>query len=277
MLTLICKDSPEGILSAIYEAWAFPLPNSELAIVIEGQYQQELFTEYKETVCNEKYASKVADSIHRKLSPEVWNWVWLALMAQEADKAQIIFSFLRTAFSDGARVTKQLARPEVMRIFELKRMVSRELQHLQGFVRFAETKDGILISGITPKHRQVPLVAPHFSNRFPQERFIIYDKKRCEAVVHEPGAGWYLTETDRVDLLEEIVRQSENDEFAKLWKAFFKSIAIEKRSNKSCQNCLLPKRFRPNMTEFRNPQHGMKEECSYSLDTVNFNEHDARA
>lgn len=251
MLKLICKDQPESILSGIYDAWARDCPNREIELVLDGQYQREFFAEYRDARDERELAQKVADTVNRKLSPEVWRWVQYALMADASDKAQAIFVFLRCAFGVGKEVLNQYARPEVMRVYELQRMVGRETQHLCGFVRFADTWAGVLVAGLTPRHRQIPLLAPHFADRFPQERFLLYDKKRKEAAVHEPGAGWYLTCTDRIDLLESLIRESEQDIFGELWQAFFRAIAIEQRENPRCQGNLLPRRFRGDMTEFR--------------------------
>lgn len=251
MLKLICKDDPEAILAGIYEAWADPCPNRDITLLLEGQYQQELFSEYRPARESRQLAEKVADSINRKLSAGVWSWVRDALMADAPDKAQAVFSFLRTAFGVGSGILTQYGRPEVMRVYELQRMVERECQHLKGFVRFADTKAGVLVAVLTPKHRQLPLLAPHFADRFREERFLLFDKKRKEAVVYEPDTGWYLTQLQENGALSKLIRAAEADIYGELWQIFFRSITIEQRRNIRCQKTLLPLRFREDMTEFR--------------------------
>lgn len=251
MLKLVCRDEPEAILSAIYEAWADSCPNSEIEIILEGACQQVLFCEYRCAKESRIWAERVADSILQKLSLTVWEWVRSALMADEPDKAQAIFQFLRYAFRVGSSAVKQYARPEVMRVFELQRMVNRERHLLLGFTRFADTKAGVLVALITPKHRQAALLAAHFANRFPNERFLICDQKRGEAVVYVPDIGWYLTQWSNDARLREMISEAEQDTYGELWNCFFQSVTIEERHNIRCQNNLLPLRFRPNMTEFR--------------------------
>jgi len=250
MLIYICDDQPEAILSAIYDAWADPTPNRDIRLEVGWQGQQELFCEYRSARVDMEKAGKVAETIERKLGMHVWEDVRYALMADECDKAQAVFSFLRTAFKEGSAVRRQLARPEVMRVMELGRMVSRERHLLLGFVRFADAADGVLVSQIEPKHRQVPLLAPHFAERLNTERFILYDKKRKEAAVYSPEFGWYLT-TGEASGIEDMIKKSETDGYGSLWKIFFESITIEQRYNPRCQRNLLPLRFRPQMTEFR--------------------------
>ncbi|MBQ8638790.1 MAG: TIGR03915 family putative DNA repair protein [Lachnospiraceae bacterium] len=256
MLVFQCEDQAESILTGVYDAWADPVPNREIRLVLSDDGQQELFCEYRKVKTDDKKAQKVAESIVRKLGKWIWSDVEFVLLADAADKAQAVFSYLRLAFSIGPEIRQQLARPEVMRICELVRMVSREQQHLFGFVRFADTPEGILIAQLEPRHRQIPLLAGHFAERLNTERFILYDKRRREAAVHSPEHGWYLT-MGEADGIEEMIRCSERDGYAELWQVFFDSIAIAQRTNPRCQQNLLPMRFRPHMTEFRRDKSGI--------------------
>ena len=249
MLCMICGDQPEAILTGIYDAWADPVPNREIRIQLAGSGQTELFCQYRTVTASMEKAQKVARSIRAKLGADIWEDVEVALMAAEADKGQAVFQYLRTAFAVGKQVKNDLGRPEVMRIFELNRMVRREYQHLQGFVRFADVPSGVLVAQLEPKHRQVPLLAPHFAERLNTERFILYDKGRKEAAVYAPERGWYLTIGEAAGI-DRLIRESEQDGYASLWQVFVDSIAIAERRNPRCQDNLLPKRFRPCMTEF---------------------------
>lgn len=250
MLIYLCEDQPESILTGIYDAWADPEPNRNIRLSVSDQGQQELFCGYHTVHTDMEKAQKVADSIERKLGPGIWEDVEASLAADAEDKAQAVFSYLRIAFAKGPAVRQELARPEVMRIYELKRMVTREYRNLLGFVRFADTPEGILVAQLEPRHRQVPLLAPHFAERLNTERFIMYDKRRKEAAVYTPGLGWYLTMGEAAGI-DSLIRESERDGYASLWQVFVRSIAIEQRRNPVCQRNLLPMRFRPCMTEFR--------------------------
>lgn len=250
MLIYICEDQPESVLSGIYDAWADPMPNREIRLRMEYDGQQELFCEYRPAVSDREKAQKVARSVFSKLGSDVWKTVEAALLADEPDKAQAVFDFLRVAFLAGPGILRELGRPQVMRVCELERMVRNECHLLYGFVRFADTADGILVAQIEPRHRQIPLLAPHFAQRLNTERFILYDRRRREAAVYSPQTGWYLTEGEARGI-EELIRESERDGYASLWKVFFDSIAVGQRANPRCQRTLLPLRFRPQMTEFR--------------------------
>ena len=92
------------------------------------------------------------------------------------------------------------------------------------------------------------LLAPHFSDRFPNENWMIYDKKRQKVLAHEQGgectvyiqAVLNTQETDPV----------QSDEYENLWKAFCSHITIPERKNPGLQRQFVPLKFRSNMPEF---------------------------
>ena len=96
--------------------------------------------------------------------------------------------------------------------------------------------------------RVLELLAPHFSDRFPNENWMIYDKKRQKVLAHEQGgectvyiqAVLNTQETDPV----------QSDEYENLWKAFCSHITIPERKNPGLQRQFVPLKFRSNMSEF---------------------------
>ena len=97
--------------------------------------------------------------------------------------------------------------------------------------------------------RVLELLAPHFSDRFPNENWMIYDKKRQKVLAHEQGgectvyiqAVLNTQETDPV----------QSDEYENLWNAFCSHITIPERKNPGLQRQFVPLKFRSNMPEFR--------------------------
>ena len=97
--------------------------------------------------------------------------------------------------------------------------------------------------------RVLELLAPHFSDRFPNENWMIYDKKRQKVLAHEQGgectvyiqAVLNTQETDPV----------QSDEYENLWKAFCSHITIPERKYPGLQRQFVPLKFRSNMPEFR--------------------------
>ena len=45
MITYLCEDTPEGIFTAVYDAWAAKIPDDRLHLMTEQEMNFSLFTE----------------------------------------------------------------------------------------------------------------------------------------------------------------------------------------------------------------------------------------
>lgn len=245
----ICENTPDGIFTAIYDAWAAHIPDERLSILVDGEYEMELFAEYRYVETDMEKAVKVAHSVSRKISSEAYRQIYAASLSYEEDKIMAIYQFLRLGFKVGAKVTDMHAKPEVCRMFELCRNVVNESHSFREFVRFTELESGILLARIKPKNFVLPLMAGHFADRFPEEHFVIIDDNSEMGIFHERGKQWFLSPIDR-EAIERLWRSERSQEFERLWKTFFKAIAIEERRNYKCQRTMCALRFRDYMLEF---------------------------
>lgn len=96
--------------------------------------------------------------------------------------------------------------------------------------------------------RVLELLAPHFSDRFPNENWMIYDKKRQKVLAHEQGGECTVYIQAVLNTQETDPMQS--DEYENLWKAFCSHITIPERKNPGLQRQFVPLKFRSNMPEF---------------------------
>lgn len=245
----LCENTPDGIFTAIYDAWAAHIPDERLSILADGEYALELFAEYRYVQTDMEKAVKVARSVSRKISTEAYRQIYAVSLSYEEDKIMAIYRFLKLGFAVGAAVTDMHAREEVCRVFELCRNVVNESHSFREFVRFAELENGVLLSRIRPKNFVLPLMAGHFADRFPEEHFVIIDDNSQMGVFHERGKQWFLSPIDR-EAIERLWHSGRSQEFERLWKTFFKAIAIEQRRNYKCQRNLCALRFRDYMLEF---------------------------
>ena len=118
------------------------------------------------------------------------------------------------------------------------------------FIRFRELENGVLLSEITPKGRVLTCIADHFTNRFPLENWMVYDKTHKEFLVHRAKADWVLVQGEELDHEAAGRISASESEYARMWKGFCSSIAIKERENPDCQRNHLPIHFRQDMTEF---------------------------
>ncbi|MFQ9515750.1 MAG: TIGR03915 family putative DNA repair protein [Eubacterium sp.] len=251
-VTLVCEESFEGIMTAVYDGWVLMNQGHQVSIHPGTGYTPSFFSEFMTIETNVKKAEKVAKSIQVKVSMEAYTMVFRACMHYADDRADAVFNFLKVAYPAGARVVKMLGNPAVMRVTELSRKVANETHMFKEFVRFTELKGNVLFSKIEPKCDVLLLLSYHFQQRFPEEKWIIYDTKRIKASVH-PVKGECILIKDRN--MEELTKGMQNgQEYEALWQVFFDTIGIEERYNPKCQRTMMPLWYRKNATEFTRKQ-----------------------
>ena len=157
-----------------------------------------------------------------------------------------LWRFYRLGFAEHAAVSRDLTHPVVDTVRKAVRRLEEEAHLLTGFVRFSEL-EGVLAGEITPKNRVLPLLRPHFCGRFPQERFLLYDKIHREALVHAPGR-WSILPMEELQLPS---AGAEERLYRQMWRKFYDTIAIQGRYNPKCRMTHMPKRYWDNMTEFQ--------------------------
>ena len=219
MYTFICEDSPNGIFSGIYDAWDFKVKQNkiypagsmsagspsrisphtcsheDIHLVCREPDNYQLFYEYIHVETSAEKADKVARTIQRRLGSEFYDAILNAILStvpakkNDLDKADAVYHTLVLGLNTaaGTRAIHDLSNPYVHRLFTLSRATANEAHHLLGFLRFSELENGVLFSTIHPKNNALPILAEHFTDRFPQENFMIYDETRQLAAVHRAG------------------------------------------------------------------------------------------
>ena len=249
----ICSDSVTGIFSAIYDAWKTRLPEERLGIALKGVIDQKMFCEYIEVEESQKKAIAVENLIKRHLgSYAYWN-IYHAVLSNDREKGDVILGAMLESrrIPNSKQIMEHLSHPQVQKLFELGRKVTNEAHYYKEIVRFAELQNGILFSEIEPRHQILSCIGNHFTNRFPQENWMIYDKVHRMFLVHEKGKRWILAQDD--DMNVDAIKWFSATEalYVKLWKGFFESVSIKERESYERQRQHLPLRYRTHVIEFQ--------------------------
>lgn len=246
----LCEDTPDGIFTAVYDAWGSGLGHQNVALELNGCFNYSLFSQYVPVPTDYEKSFKVARSLKNKLSLQVFITAYYASLAEAPEKADAIYRFLVLAFRHGPAIVSMLGLPEVQAVFALRRRVGNEAHYFREFIRFSDADPNLLFGKIHPKSNVLPLVAPFFSDRMPSEAWILLDEKRNLAVFHPADQEWILTSISKSQLETLSGHTKSEDQYRSLWKAFHKTIAIKERINPRCQRNHLPLWYRSNMTEF---------------------------
>ena len=237
----------------MYDAYASRLGYENVKLQMEYEMDRELFSEYVEVEPDAEKAEKVLRTIRRELGLEAYESICQAAASWDKRKANAIFKtvVLGLHLPKKQNVMNCLTKDYVCTVADLAKKTWNEAHRFMGFVRFRELAGGILYADIRPENEVLPLIAPHFANRYPEENWIIYDERRDKFAIHRAGKGWMILEDMKI--AEEVRSQlsMDEDDYRVMWKAFTQSISIEARKNEQLQKQLLPLKFRDKMSEFK--------------------------
>jgi probable DNA metabolism protein len=231
----------EGLLTCVYQNY---YGTRAEGIYPAEDYQVSILQPFERLKTDETKAMAVYKGIRSKISEEALERIYKVHLSTFPDKEIIILRYIRLGFKQGSSISSLHAHPVVLAMQEQEHKVGLEVHRLMGLLRFSEI-GGILFCRVEPDHDILELMADHFSDRYKNERFIIYDKRRGKAVFSEGGL-WYISTFD-----PEIIPGFDQEEklYQKLWKTYFDNIAIKERTNPRCQRNFMPARYWKNLTE----------------------------
>jgi probable DNA metabolism protein len=241
----------EGLLTAVFDAYnRKTFPDKLLGMdEIEPLFVDESFT----VITDEEKSNRVFLSLKKRMMSVTFNmlsYVWLS----EIEKSdELLFRYIRKIFDNKESIELNFADDDVLQVRNLAKKVSSEKHRLIEFVRFQKAADDIFFAPVSPDHNCLPLVISHFTNRFADQKWIIYDTKRNYGFYYDLKSATEMT-LDSSNMfpegkLDETSMAKDEKLFQALWKGYFKSITIKERINLKLHRQHLPKRYWKYLTE----------------------------
>ncbi len=234
----------DGFLSVVFAAY------DEKADVVAVTARESVQTAFEQTerviATDEARARRVEAGMRRAFGGLAVHHIETGFWSGAADKDLILYRYIRAGFSLGRRVYDSLTHPDVLALTYLCRNISREEQRVRGFVRFSEMENGVFYASLAPRNSLVPLMMPHFADRFNIQPFLLHDTTHELAGVYD-GRGWYLAEAGGVTPPD--VSQREH-EYRRMWRLFYDAITIQGRLNPRLRRGMMPKHYWKNLPEF---------------------------
>ena len=263
--------SYEGFLTCVYRHYYEERANG---IFLEETYQLDLLHFAMTVKTSERLASRVLDAIVEKLSKWDAERVYRVFCTNEPEKEMKLLRYLQLGFKQGSRIRLLHGNPIVKDVEAADQRFGREVHRLCGLVRFSELENGILYAPVDPDNDVLEFLAPHFSDRYRYDPFIIHDKIRGKALfaykkkwrieafdgeMLSPARGEYgvSVPTENTALKKDLgysgqqLRVSESEEnVRRLWKQYFEVMATKERVNPKLQRAFVPVRYRKHLPEF---------------------------
>lgn len=244
----------DGLMTAVYDAFYARIPVEQAHFTMnENMVSLTLWDDNHEiaVITDSIKARKVIQALVAQVGYDAYDYSYHVFLSCEPGREDLIFQYIKLCFAKGPEVFRMWAHPVAGEVLRISRKVSREWQHMLGFLRFQELESGALFAEISPTNNVIELMAPHFADRLPNERFMIYDSSRQIACVYAPEKGLLFTDQIPPELIAIKEHSATEPMYQDLWRAFFKAIAIEGRYNPKCQQNFLPKKYWKHLTEMQ--------------------------
>lgn len=238
MIEYLYDGTFEGLLTAIF--YAYPQKDS-CAITREDMYIPNMLD--KPIIVPTEYNKfkRVYNSITEKLNTEVLTNIYYLYLSEVKSIENIILTYLKLCYKNGTSVNLAKNNDTILLVDKYCRRVTFESHRFAGFVRFKEIAPFSFYSAIEPDYNIIPILMPHFIERFSDQNFIIHDLKREIALIYNQNS-YFITTLSKEEGLR-FSKSNDDSNFQNLWKTFYNSINIEERKNLKQQSQYMPKRY----------------------------------
>ncbi|TGE07809.1 TIGR03915 family putative DNA repair protein [Hymenobacter fodinae] len=244
-LDYVYDGSFEGLLSvlfAIYDRKAAPNTIQPL-----GSVQGGLFAQPVQVDTDEATAARVWDGLLRHMDEEARTRLFHVFLGEQPDRELLIFRYADLAMRTGRDISENYADDDVRRVAHIAQQMYREKHRMEAFVRFEKTSDELFHATIDPDFDVLPLIAPHFTKRYADQRWLIFDKRRRYGLYYD------LTRTDVVEFestapqrttdISATVLDEREPLFKLLWQSYFDHVNIPERKNMKLHRRHMPLRY----------------------------------
>lgn len=242
-VTYLYDGTFNGLLTIVFDCYiAHTLPTK---IISEEQYEPNLLDHLNRIQTDQQKAQRIYQGIIKNISYHTLYHCYYAFLSNSREKELAIVQYLLHGFLIGPRIDTMLSVDYVFKVQALRKKALGECHRLKGLLRFMEIGEHLYYAKIHPDHNILEPLGHHFIQRLPQENFIIHDLNRNIAFLYNTKT---YTIEENVTLKVPAISEQEVL-FQKLWKQYFKTIAIKERKNPRCQMQYMPKKYWKDLVE----------------------------
>ena len=244
----------DGLLTAVFDAFALHEQPEQL---LKTGDALPLFCDHTHHVTSDdERAQRVWTGLEKHLPREAMKLIYVSWLSELPELPTPLFQYICKVFRQGD-ISKHFADPDVLTVTNIARRVLHEQLRMKQFIRFQKAKDGTFLAVVSPDHNVLPLVTDHFSDRFNDQPWLIYDARRHYGFNYDGHSVIRITFEDEAAVpfnlangkLNDEVLSSDDQLLQNLWRTYFKAICIKERMNPRKQLSDMPRRYWKYMTE----------------------------
>lgn len=235
----------EGLLTVLFQVYdRKAAPNSIQPL---GAMQGGLFAQPVLVETHDDTAARVWEGLMRYMDTEARTRLFHTFLSEQPDRELLIFRYADTAMRAGRDISENYADDTVRRIAGIAQQMYREKHRMEAFVRFEKTSDELFHATIEPDFDVLPLIAPHFTKRYADQRWLIFDKRRRYGLyydLHRTDVVEFETPMPqrRTDISATVLDERE-PLFKLLWQSYFDHVNIPERKNMKLHRRHMPLRY----------------------------------
>ena len=241
----------DGLLSAVFDAYTLKMFPERL---LSTGTVPPMFIDATHTVATqEEHARRVWQGLQKKLAKKVCNMLMHVWLSELEGSDDLLFRYICKTFATTQKFELNFGDADVLEVQKIARKVAHEAHYLLQFVRFQKAADNIFFAPVKPIFNALPLAIRHFTDRFADQQWVIYDLRRHYGYYYDLHTTQEITFTNDDHLLsgklDESLMAEDEKLFQDLWKGYFKAMTIKERINPRLHKKNMPVRFWQLLTE----------------------------
>ena len=242
----------DGMLTCVFDTYA---RRERPTQILANTDPLPLFTEHIHHVTTDTgKAGRVWRKLESQLTREALRAITISHLSEQPTLDLPLFRYLAKAVVASRGFEHNFSDEDVLCVTNMARRVSRECLHIMQFVRFQKAADGTFFALVEPDCNVLPLAINHFSDRFNDQPFLLFDKRRQYGYYHADGQTTHVTPDQQAPhfitgRLDDTLLAPDEKLYEQLWQTYFKAICIRERLNPRKQRQDMPVRYWKYLTE----------------------------
>lgn len=243
----------DGMLTAVFDAYSrksFPQQ-----LLGTDEHLPMFYDEVHQVVTDEEKSGRVWRALQKKLSGEALSCLTVSFLSESRELDMPFFRYICKNVDSTRSLERNFADPDILFVTNMARKVRYERLRMMQFLRFQKAADGTYFSMMEPIYNVLPLCIAHFKDRFADQPFVIYDKRRHYGYYYYQGTLTPISFADEKlphflsGKLDDSLLDKDEKLFQELWRTYFKAICIKERINPRRQRQEMPVRYWKYLTE----------------------------
>lgn len=250
MTTLLYDGSFDGLFTAIFEVFEYRYQDVEI-VSRERFHQENIFAEIHEVITQTDKSERVLKKLEQNLGKQGIYTFLKVFLSEDPELEKLILSAVQQSIKHPEKnILENYADADIMKISKICKSVGRESHRMTAFVRFEKMQDGVFFSKINPDFNVLPLIRKHFSDRYQDQKWMIYDLRRNYGIIYDLEASDFFYPDEKLDMKNYHDKfHDEEKNYQTLWQRYFTKTNIIERKNLKLHVQHVPKRYWKYLTE----------------------------